>query len=235
MASSPSCRLLRLIGIGNGQVEGEHRTLRLIALDLDISAVKMHDFLREVQPDAGAGDSRGRAGPVEPVEDLGDFVRRDADAPIAHRAIGARPVDPDLDLDNGASPEYFTALDKRLMTTCSIRMLSQWTAIGRSGASNRISAWELISRWRSQISRTSSLRSQVGGIQLDPAGIEFRRIQHAVHKSRQAAGGAADLLNPDHELVVARILTAPQDALGTGIEDGQGVRNWWETMETKLR
>ncbi len=60
-----------------------------------------------------------------------------------------------------------------------------------------------------------------GRIELDPAGIEFRGVQHAVDETRQAARGAADLLNPHHEFVVARILSAPKDPLGAGIEDGQ--------------
>src|SRR6476469_7944908 len=97
LASPLLCRLLRLIGVGNGEIERERRSPCFITLHLDVSTVEMHDFLSKIQPDAGAGDSRGRTSPVKPVEDLSDFVGRDADAPIANGTIGARPVDPYLD------------------------------------------------------------------------------------------------------------------------------------------
>src|SRR3989337_2610624 len=81
-----SCSLLCLIGICYRQVEGKQGPGGLVALHLNLTPMQVHDPLGEIQSNARARNARGRARTIEAVEDLGQLIRGNSNAPVAHRA-----------------------------------------------------------------------------------------------------------------------------------------------------
>ena len=69
------------------------RSFALAAVHMDFAAVHLHDVAGNVEADAGARDPGCGTGAVEPVEDPRYLVGRNADPPIAHRALDGAVLD----------------------------------------------------------------------------------------------------------------------------------------------
>src|SRR5690348_14787399 len=80
------CNLYRLLFLADGQADEEAGSLPRLALDLDGSAVPLHDSPGDSKAEAGSLDAARRE---EGIEDTGDDFRR-------HSGSGIRHLDFDL-------------------------------------------------------------------------------------------------------------------------------------------
>ncbi len=187
-----------------GQGDGEGRALAGRAPGFDVAAVEPDQLVHQSEPDAAALETAPLRAfdPVEPLEQLGQLLRRDADAGVAHlhhrRAAVGRGLHSQADLAvEGELEGVGDQVEEDLLPHLPVHVdrLRQRRAVEPQGQAR------LLHR-RTEAGRDLGAElGQVGGLVAgaDPPRLQPREVQQAVHQTQEAGAVAMGELHlPAH-------------------------------------